>query len=137
MTLADFDHVGNADPFVRPVGEIENAGTVGDAIVQVADSGDMLLIVCTGRNDVVRLSSEDFANSLRDRCHDRRVTLRHQRQHLHQIPDRIVEFRPIARQPVENGCDLVLDRRYVFFQQETTVDDHPARVRAHWVTADR
>ena len=39
MTLRRFDHVGDADPLVGPVGEVEDAGAVGDAVVEMADAG--------------------------------------------------------------------------------------------------
>ena len=65
ITLADSDHVVDADPFVGPVREVEDAGAVGDAIVQLADAGDVLLVVGAGRDDIFGLAAEDLADALR------------------------------------------------------------------------
>ena len=64
---------------------------------------DMLLVVGAGRDDIVRLRAEHLADAVRDRFDDRRVALGHQRQHLHHVADLVVEFRPLALQPVEDG----------------------------------
>ena len=64
ITLADVDHVVDADPFVGLVGQVEDARAVGDAVVQVADAGDVLLVVGAGRDDVVRLAAEHLAGCL-------------------------------------------------------------------------
>lgn len=44
--LRRLDHVFNSDPFVRTVCEVKDPWAVGDAVVQVSDTGDMFLIVC-------------------------------------------------------------------------------------------
>ena len=61
--LRRFDHVGDADPLVGPVGEVENARAVGDAVVEVADAGNVLLVVGAGRDDIVRLAAEYLADA--------------------------------------------------------------------------
>ena len=43
--LRAFNHVIDADPFVGAMGEIQDARTVGDAVMQIADAGDVLLVV--------------------------------------------------------------------------------------------
>jgi hypothetical protein len=44
-------HVVDADPFVGLMREFEDAGPVGDAVLQPADPVDMLLVVGAGRDD--------------------------------------------------------------------------------------
>ena len=83
---------------------------------------DVLLVVGAGRDHVVRLLSEDVADAARDRFGDRRVALGHQRQHLHEVADLIIEFRALALQPVEDRRDFALHVRNVFFEQEAAVD---------------
>ncbi len=59
----------------------------------------------------------------------RRVALGHQRQHLHDVADLVVEFRALALQPVEDRDDLALHVADVFFEQEAPVDGQPAGIR--------
>ena len=54
MTLAESIISSTADIFVRLVGQVEDARAIGDAVLQLADAVDMLLVIGTRRNDVLR-----------------------------------------------------------------------------------
>ena len=77
--LGGIEHVVDADIFVGLVGEIEDAGAVGDAVLEPADAVDVLLVVGAGRDHVFGLQAEHLADRLGDGADDRRVALGHGR----------------------------------------------------------
>ena len=65
--------------------EVEDAGTVGDAVAQMADAVDVLLVVGAGRADDRRLTAEHPAHGFRGGAHHRPVALGHRGSHFHQV----------------------------------------------------
>ena len=104
---------------------------VGDAVVEVADAGDVLLVVGAGRDDdSPARGRRPGHDASRHRRGHRRVALGHQRQHFHQVAHLVVEFLALALQPVEDARSTsLLHVGEVLLEQEAAVDDQPAGVR--------
>ena len=73
------EHLGRAQQIVDVavlvdlVGELEDAGPVGDGVLEASDAGDVLLVVGAGARDDLGLAPEDFGNRLPERGDERRV----------------------------------------------------------------
>ncbi len=104
--LRRIHHVVDADILVGLMREIEDPRPIGDAVVQMADAGDVLLVVGAGRDDVLGVLAEDRAGRLGDAQPDRRVTVGHGRQGLEEIADGVAEVGPGRRQPVEEAVSF-------------------------------
>jgi hypothetical protein len=57
--LGAVEHVVDTHPFVGLVREVEDAGPVGDAVLQPSDPVDMLLVIGAGGDDELRLPVQD------------------------------------------------------------------------------
>src|SRR6202046_5831084 len=50
-------HILDQHVLVRPMGQVENSRTIGNAVAQLADAIDVLLVVGTGRTDTFGLAA--------------------------------------------------------------------------------
>ena len=101
--LGAVEHVLHADPFVGLVGEVQQAGTVGDAVVQPADAVDVLLVVGAGRDDIVGLPGQHPLDGGGGGADHRGVAVGHHRVHLEQVADLVAEGRARGLAPAPAG----------------------------------
>ena len=56
--LRAFDHVLNAHIFIGLVGQIENARTVSNAVLQPTDPVDMFLVIGAGADNIIGFAAK-------------------------------------------------------------------------------
>src|SRR3984957_8687099 len=78
-------HVLDHHVFVRLMGELENSRTIGNAVAQLADAIDVLLIVGPRRADKLRFAAHHALNRRGGAARDRTIAVRHGGLHLENI----------------------------------------------------
>ncbi len=128
MTLAEFTIVGDPHIFVGLVGEIEDAGTIGDAVAQLADPVDVLLVVGARRAADLRGLAQHLLDRVAGHPHHRAIGLGHRGTDLEEISDLVAEVGTGLDQAVEHGPHLGLHFVEVFLDQQASVEHDTAAI---------
>ena len=97
--------------------------------MQVADPGDVLLVVGAGRADELGLAPQHAPDRSRHRLRHRHRRLGQHRMHLHHVAHAVPEARPLGRQPPQHAVHLALHLLEPLLDQEAPVEHQPAAVR--------
>src|SRR5271155_995467 len=99
-------HIVDQYVFVRLVGKVENARAIGNAVAQLTDAIDVLLIVGAGRADEFGLSAHHALNRGGGAARDRAVAIRHGGRYFKNIAELIAETLALSNELFQQRAHL-------------------------------
>ncbi len=111
--------------------QVEDAGAIGDAVLQLARAHNVLLVIGAGAGNVARLSPQHPRNGTGCGIHHGRVFGRGGGHKTHDVANAVIKARPRALELVEHVDDFLLDGFQVLFGDEPAVQHRAATVRHH------
>src|SRR3984957_899620 len=127
--LGGVDHVLDHHIFIRLMRQIENSRSVGDAIAQLADAIDVLLIVSAGRTNELGLAAEHTADGRRGAAGHGAIAVGQGGTHFENVANTVAKPRALFGQHIQQVAYLALDAIEAFLDQQSAVDDHAAGIR--------
>ena len=103
--------------------QVEDAGSVGDAVGHPGNSRHVFLIVGAGARDEAAAPAEHAVERPVERADDGGAVRRARRVHDHQVAQLVPELRHLARQRVEQLDDFRLGAVEAFLEQEAPIED--------------
>src|ERR1700722_8569955 len=122
-------HILDQHVLVRLMGQVENSRTIGNAVAQLADAIDVLLVVGAGRTDKFGLAAQHALNRGRGAARDRPVAIRHGGLHLENIAQLIGKPLAFRRELVQQRAHFAFDAEHILFDEQAAIDHQSAGVR--------
>ncbi len=111
------------------MGELQDAGAVGHAVLHAGDPRHVLLVVRAGTGHERGVPSEHAGDGPPQRPGDRRVLGRPGGLHDQQVPQVVAEVVQLPFQAVQELHDLLAGRLEPLLDEEATVEHRPAAIR--------